>query len=179
MNATLSTRQLRLVVLLVLVVVSAGGYLVVSKHKSTSPSTVSSTPAVTTPAVSTPAKTTPAPSKTHTRTAAPAKLNTHGLPVSVARALQKHSVVVVALYLPSSDVDRVTGAEAKAGAQSMGAGFVALDVLHQRSGTAMLHTLGVVNTPVTLVIKRPARILSEFKGLVDRDVVAQAVADAR
>ena len=178
MNATLSTRQLRLVVLLVLVVVAAGGY-VVTRHKSTSPSTASSTPAVTTPAVSTPAKTTPAPSKAHSHTVTPAKLNTHGLPVSVARALRKHAVVVVALYLPSSDVDRITGAEAQAGAKEMGAGFVPINVLHQRSGTAMLHKLGVVNTPVTLVIRRPARVLAEFKGLVDRDVVAQAVADAR
>jgi hypothetical protein len=179
MNATLSTRQLRLVFLLVLVVVSAGGYLVVNRHKSTSPSTASSTPAVTTPAVSTPAQTTPAPSKSQSHAVTPAKLNAHGLPLSVARALRRHSVVVVALYLPSSDVDRITGAEAKAGAAAMGAGFVPVNVLHQRSGTAMLRKLGVVNTPVTLVIKRPARVLSEFKGLVDRDVVAQAVADAR
>ena len=173
MNATLSTRQLRLVVLLVLVVVSAGGYLVVTRHKSTSPSTASSTPASTTPAVSTPAKTTPATTTHHAHT-----LNTHGLPVSVARALRKHSVVVVALYLPSSDVDRVTGAEAQAGAREMHVGFVPVNVLHQRSGTALLRKLGVVNTPVVLVIKRPANVMTEFKGLVDRDVVAQAVADA-
>ena len=43
----------------------------------------------------------------------------------------------------------------------------------------MLRKLGVVDTPVTLVIKRPANILSQFPGLVDRDVVAQAVANAR
>jgi len=174
MNATLSTRQLRLVVLLVLVVVSAGGYLVVTRHKSTSPSTASSTPAATTPAVSTPAKTTPTTTPPHAHT-----LNTHGLPVPVARALRKHSVVVVALYLPSSDVDRVTGAEAQAGAAEMHAGFVPVNVLHQRSGTALLRKLGVVNTPVVLVVKRPANVLTEFKGLVDRDVVAQAVTDAR
>jgi hypothetical protein len=179
MNATLSTRQLRLVVLLGLVVVLAGGFFVVTRHKSTSPSTASSTPATTTPAVSTPAKTTPATTKPHAHTVTPAKLNTHGLPVSVALALRKHSVVVVALYLPSSDVDRVTSAEAQAGAAEMNAGFVQVNVLHQRSGTALLQKLGVVNTPVVLVVKRPANVLSEFKGLVDRDVVAQAVADAR
>ena len=40
MNATLSTRQLRLVILLVLVVVAAAGFMVVSKHKTaTQPST--------------------------------------------------------------------------------------------------------------------------------------------
>ena len=174
MNATLSTRQLRLVVLLGLVVVLAGGFFVVTRHKSTSPRTASSTPVSTTPAVTTPTKTTPVTSKPHTHA-----LNTHGLPVSVARALRKQSVVVVALYLPSSDVDRVTGAEAQAGAAEMHAGFVPVNVLHQKSGTALLRKLGVVNTPVVLVIKRPANVLTEFKGLVDRDVVAQAVADAR
>jgi hypothetical protein len=174
MNATLSTRQLRLVVLLGLFVVLAGGYFVVTRHHSTSPSTASSTPARTTPAVSTPAKTTPAPTKAHSHA-----LNTHGLPVSVARALQKHSVVVVALFLPSANVDRTTAAEAQAGAAEMHAGFVAVNVLHQRSGTALLRKLGVVNTPVVLVVKRPANVLTEFKGLVDRDVVAQAVTDAR
>jgi hypothetical protein len=178
MNATLSTQQLRLVVLLVLVVVCAGGYLAVT-HKSATSTTASSTPAATTPAVSTPATTTPAPTKPHAQTVTPAKLNAHGLPVSVARALEKHSVVVVAMYMPSSDVDTVTGAEAQAGAKEMGAGFVSVNVLHQQSGTAMLRKLGVVNTPVVLVVKRPANISSEFKGLVDRDVVAQAVADAR
>jgi hypothetical protein len=178
MNATLSTRQLRLVVLLGLVVVLAGGYLAVT-HKSSTSNTTSSTPAVTTPAVSTPATTTPTPTKPHSHTVTPAKLNTHGLPVPVARALQKHSVVVVALYMPSSVVDTTTGAEALAGAKAAGAGFVAVNVLHQRSGVALLRKLGVVNTPVVLVVKRPARILSEFKGLVDRDVVAQAVTDAR
>lgn len=178
MNATLSTRQLRLVVLLGLVVVLAGGYLAVT-HKSSTTNTTSSTPAATTPAVSTPATTTPAPSKAHPQTATPAKLQTHGLPVPVARALHKHSVVVVALYLPSSVVDQTTGNEAQAGAKAAGAGFVAINVLHQRSGVALLRKLGVVNTPVVLVVRRPARVLSEFNGVVDRDVVAQAVADAR
>jgi len=178
MNATLSTRQLRLVVLLVLVVVLAGGYAAVT-HKSSTSNTTSSTPAATTPAVTTPATTTPAPSQAHSHTATPAKFNTHGLPVPVARALQKHSIVVVSLYLPSSTLDRMTRAEAKAGATEAKAGFVQLNVLHQRGGTAMLRKLGVVNTPVVLVIKRPANVSFESKGLVDRDVVAQAVADAR
>lgn len=174
MNATLSTRQLRLVVLLTLVVVAAGGYLVVTKHKSTSPTTASSTPVSTTPAVSTPTKTTPVTTKPHAHA-----FTTHGLPVSVARALRKHSVVVVDLYVPTSDVDRITVAEAQAGAAEAKAGFVAVDVLHQRSGTALLRKLGVVNTPVVLVLKRPANVRSEFLGVVDRDVVVQAVTQAR
>jgi hypothetical protein len=174
MNATLSTRQLRLVVLLVMVVVVAGGYLVVTRDKSTTPSTSSSTPAV-----STPAQTTPTPSKTHTHSATPVKLNTHGLPVKVALALKKHSVVVVSLSQPNADVDQLAALEAKVGALGMKAGYVNIDVNHQRPGTAVLRKFGVLTTPDVLVVKRPGVVYSVFKGFVDHDVVAQAVADAR
>ena len=172
MNATLSTRQLRLVVLVVLVVVAVGGFLVVT-HKSTT-----RRPASTTPAVTTPARTTPAPSKAHSHPATPAKLKTHGLPVPVAHALQKHSVVVVAMYRPrgADETHALRGAGRR---EAASVGYVAINVLHQRSGTAILRKLGVVNTPEVLVVKRPGSIDSEFKGFVDRDVVAQAVAEAR
>ena len=176
MNATLTTRQIRLVALLVVAVVAIGGFLVVSKHKTTN-ATASSTPAVTTPAHTTHAVTTPAQTKSHAHSGG--KLDTHGLPLSVARALQKHSVVVVALTTPRGQDDLVVRAEARAGAAEMHAGFVSIDVFHQRPGTTLLRKLGVVDTPVTLVIKRPANIVSQFPGLVDRDVVAQAVASAR
>jgi hypothetical protein len=176
MNSTLSTRQLRLVVLLVLVVVAAGGYMVVTRNKPTT-TQATSTP-VTTPS-STPASTTPSPSKTHSHTVAPSKLNTHGLPVSVVRALHKHSVVVVALYSPNAQVDSAATLEAQAGAKETGAGFVAINVFNQRSGVAVLHKMGVFDTPAVLVVHRPYRVDSEFKDFVDRDVVAQAVAEAR
>jgi hypothetical protein len=179
MNATLSTRQLRLVALLVGIVVIAAGYLVVSKHKSTSPSTANSTPATTTPAGSTPTQSTPSPSKTHTHTATPVKLDTHGLPVPVALALLKHSIVVVSLSTPRGADDEFTTAEAKAAALEMHAGYIDLNVYRQRPGTAILRRLGVVSTPATLIVKRPGAVYSNFKGFVDRDVVAQAIADAR
>ena len=175
MNATLTTRQLRLVALLVLVVVAAGGYLVVGRHKSTTkPSTAHST----TP-VSTPAQTTPAPSKAHKHSVTPVKLQTHGLPVAVARALRKHGVVVVSLAQPGAGVDQLATAEAQAGARSMKAGFVKVNVFHQRPGTAILHKFGFLTTPAVLVVKRPGVVYSKFPGFVDRDVVEQAVADAR
>lgn len=177
MNKTLSTQQLRLVGLLVLVVVLGGAFMVATHRSSTSSTT--QTTARTTPSVSTPASTTPAPSQGHSHATAPAGLATHGFPVPVARALQKHSIVVVALAIPGSSDDTITVAEARAGAKAGHAGFVKIDVLDQKSGTAMLHKLGVVDTPVVLVIKRPAGIDSEFRGLVDRAVVAQAVAEAR
>ena len=174
MNATLSTRHLRLVGLLVGVVVLAAGYLVVTKHKANTPSTASSTPAVTTPA-----HTTPTPSKAHTHTVTPVRLNTHGLPVKIVLALRKHPVVVVSLAQPGAGLDQLAAGEAKAGANEMGAGFLQLNVFRQRPGTAILRKLGVLTTPAVLVVKRHGGVYSEFKGFVDRDVVAQAVADAR
>ncbi|HEX4324149.1 MAG TPA: hypothetical protein VHZ77_05890 [Gaiellaceae bacterium] len=175
MNTTLSTRQIRLVALLVLVVVAAGGY-VVTRHKSNTPTT---TPAVTAPAQSTPAQTTPTPSKAHSHAVTPTTLHTHGLPVAVARALQKHAVVVVAVTTPRGQDQTFERAEAQAGATTAGVGYVAVDVFHQRAGTAILRKLGVVDTPEILVVTRPGTIYSDFKGFVDRDVVAQAAADAR
>jgi hypothetical protein len=179
MNATLSTRQIRLVALLVLVVVAAGGYLVVKRQNTTNSSTASSTPAVTTPAKTTHATTTPAQTKSHAHGATPVTLQTHGLPVPVARALRKHAVVVVTLTTPRGEDEAFTRAEAQAAAREAGVGYVSIDVFHQRSGTAALRKLGITDTPVTLVIKRPANIFNQFPGFVDRDVIAQAVADAR
>jgi thiol:disulfide interchange protein len=176
MNATLSTRQLRLVVILGLFVLLVGGFLVVERGRTTKSGT--STPATSTP-VSTPAQTTPTPSKTHTHTATPTTLKTHGLPIPVARALQKHSVVVVSLTTPRGADDQFAAAEAKAGAAEAKAGYVAIDVFHQRPGTTILRKLGVTSTPVTLVVKRSGAIVSDFPGFVDRDVVAQAVTEAR
>jgi thiol:disulfide interchange protein len=174
MNETLTTRQLRLVALLVGVVVLAGGYwMVVRKHTTTSPRTASSTPVSTTPTSSTP-------SKTHHTASPPArKLATHGMPVAVARALQKHSVVVVSLFSPRSDLDKLSSAEARAGAAASNAGFVSINVFHQRAGIPLLHKLGVVDTPAVLVVTRRHAVTSELKGFVDRNVVAQAVTDAR
>lgn len=173
MNATLSTRQLRLVVILGMLVLLVGGFLVVERGRSTKSSTP---PATSTPAVSTPARTTPAPSTTHKAT--PTALKTHGLPVAVARALQKHAVVVVSLTTPRGADEQFASAEAKAGAKEAKVGYVAIDVFHQRPGTTILRKLGVTSTPVTLVVRRNGAIVQDFPGFVDRDVVAQAATEA-
>jgi thiol:disulfide interchange protein len=172
MNATLSQRQLRVVAVLGVFIVLVGGYLVVARGSKTTTS-----PATSTPATSTPTQTTP--STTHTHPATQTTLKTHGLPVPVVRALEHHSVVVVSLTTPRGADDHFVAAEAKAGAAQANAGYVAIDVFHQRSGTAILRKIGVVDTPTTLVVKRSGAVVQQFPGFVDRDVIAQAVTDAR
>ena len=174
MNEMLTTRQLRLFALLLGVVIIAGGYWMVVRKHSSSPTTASSTPVSTTPTSTTP-------SKTHTHTATPParKLATHGMPVAVARALQKHSVVVVSLSSPRSDLDKLASAEARAGAAASHVGYVSINVFHQRAGIPLLHKLGIVDTPAVLVVTRRRSVTAELKGFVDRNVVAQAVSDAR
>jgi hypothetical protein len=175
MNETLSTRQLRLVALLGLVVICAGAYLVLGRHHSSSPTAASSTPVS-----STPARTTPATSKAHSQSSTPVKIDTHGFPLAVAKALEKHAVVVVSLVAPHAVVDGLASGEAKAGAAAMGAPFIALNVFHQRPGTEILRKLGITATPAVLVVtRRPYTVSAEFQGFVDRNVVEQAVADAR
>jgi len=99
--------------------------------------------------------------------------------VAAARALKKHSVVVVSLSSPRSDLDKLASAEARAGAAASHVGYVSINVFHQRAGIPLLHKLGIVDTPAVLVVTRRRSVTAELKGFVDRNVVAQAVSDAR
>ena len=171
MNTTLSTQQIRLLALVALLAMCGLGYwVVVPRHSSTT----TESPARTTAAPTT--KPTVTPTKPATR---PVKLATHGLPLKVAKALQKHRVVVVALYTPGSKLDEMAEAESQAGAKAEGAGFVHLDVFRQKEGNPILRKLGVIDTPAVLVVSRPAHVYAKLPGVTDRKIVAQAVADAR
>ena len=56
---------------------------------------------------------------------------------------------------------------------------MSINVFHQRAGIPLLHKLGIVDTPAVLVVTRRRAVTAELKGFVDRNVVAQAVSDAR
>ena len=100
------------------------------------------------------------------------------LPYTIARALAEHRVVVAALVVPDAKLDATVLAEARAGAAKAGAGFVAVNVLHERAGRALAERLGVLETPAVLVYRRPAKVFVQLGGFADQDMVAQAVANA-
>jgi hypothetical protein len=116
-----------------------------------------------------------------THAAAPPKnppLEPSGLPVAVDVALRSHEVVVVSLYVPGARVDELALDEARAGAALGGAGFVALNVLEEKTAKPLLEKLGTLEDPSLLVVKRPGEVVLRLSGFVDRDTVAQAAATA-
>jgi hypothetical protein len=146
------------------------------------------------PAKAAPAKAAPAPAATPTKMpAAPAKpartpaatappknppLPKSGFPAPVDEALRAHEVVVVSLYVPNARVDELATDEARAGAALGGAGFVALNVLEEKTARPLLEKLGTLEDPSLLVLKRPGKVALRISGFVDRDTVAQAAANA-
>jgi hypothetical protein len=114
----------------------------------------------------------------------PAVVN--GMPAALAASLSSHQVVVVALYAPHSHVDDLAYAEARAGAASAGAGFVALNVLNERASHALTDVLAgaqapsdrILDDPAVLVFQQPKTLFVRLNGFVDRDTVAQAAQNA-
>jgi hypothetical protein len=160
-----------------------------AKHPSIPTAPVHTIP---TPSHATPGKTHRSTAPVHTVPARPATKPhaattvTHStppgyrFPAAITNALATKSVVVVSLYTPGVDLDRLTRAESKAGAKEAGAGFVALDVHAQRDVKPLLTMLGPLQAPAVLVVRRCCGwTFAMFEGFVDRATVAQAVVDAR
>ena len=102
-----------------------------------------------------------------------------GLPVTLARALGQHDVVVAELTDPQSEVDGISFAEARAGAAAAGVGFVPLNVLSQADVGKLTAQFGqVLPDPGLLIYKRPGTLVVRIDGFVDKDTVAQAAHNA-
>jgi hypothetical protein len=101
-----------------------------------------------------------------------------GLPTPLAAALARHDVVVVSLYNPYSQVDGISFAEARAGAQLAGAGFVPLSVLSQAQVGKLTEQLGLLPNPGVLVYVRPHTLAAKISGFADKETVAQATQNA-
>jgi hypothetical protein len=101
-----------------------------------------------------------------------------GLPTPLAAALARHPVVVVSLYNPYSQVDGISFAEARAGAQLARAGFVPLNVLSQAQVGKLTEQLGLLPNPGVLVYVRPYTLVAKLNGFADKETVAQATQNA-
>jgi len=124
------------------------------------------------------ASTVPAPQRAPEKPSAVAAALAAGLPAPIAAALGQHQVVVVSLYNPYSEVDGIAFAEARAGAQLAGAGFVALNVLSQAQVGKLTEQLGLLPDPGLLVYVRPGTLAGKISGFADKDTVAQAAQNA-
>lgn len=100
-----------------------------------------------------------------------------GLPVAIDRALARHELVIVSLVVRGARVDELAAAEARAGAELAGVGYLALNVLNEDVAHALLTKLGVLEDPSLLVVKRGGEVALKLNGFVDRDTVAQAAAN--
>jgi len=106
-------------------------------------------------------------------------VDAHGLPLVLSRALAKNRVTVVALYDPRAAVDEMALAEARAGANDVNAGFVAISVRNEPQVRPLARLLGVLGSPAVLVYERPDTLFVRLDGFTDRQTVAQAAANAR
>jgi outer membrane biosynthesis protein TonB len=103
----------------------------------------------------------------------------NGLPLVLSRALARNPVTVVALYDPSAALDKMTLAEARAGAAAANAGFLAISIRNEAQVRPLAQLLGALGSPSVLVYERPDTLFFRLEGFADRDTVAQAAANAR
>ncbi|MBA2424080.1 MAG: hypothetical protein H0V58_01830 [Actinobacteria bacterium] len=133
--------------------------------------------AVTRP-VTRPAKSTRPPTPTPRAPSRATALPASGFPLPIHRALRRNRVVVVVVYMPGASVDSIVRAEAKAGARTARAGYVAVSALSERLVRPLVAKTGVLPDPAVLVLRRPDVVVATL-GVTDRQTVAQAVAQAR
>ncbi|TMK68795.1 MAG: hypothetical protein E6G50_14495 [Actinobacteria bacterium] len=149
-----------------------------SGAKSATPAKPAAKP--TTPGkASTPTKPAPVVHTVPARPAAESAALAAGLPAKIAHALGQSRVVVVEFSNPTSEVDAIAFAEAKAGAALGGVPFVPLNVLSQADVGALTDQFGqTLPDPGLFIYTRPAKITFRFDGFVDKETVAQAAHNA-
>ena len=102
-----------------------------------------------------------------------------GLPARIAHALGGSPVVVVELTNPTSEVDAIAFAEARAGAGLAGVPFVMLNVLNQADVGQLTERFGQpLPDPGLFIYTRPAKLAFRIDGFVDKETVAQAAHNA-
>lgn len=94
------------------------------------------------------------------------------------RLLRVHRVVVVVFHTPGADVDSAAVREARTGAATVGAGFLAVSVASNRAVSELALKYDIVQAPAVVVVVRSGEAAAQFGGYTDRKAVAQAVTDA-
>ena len=133
------------------------------------------------PPVTKPSSQTVAPPKASQRppAAQPRALVTKsGFPAPIDRALRRHGVVVVLVYMPRAPVDAAVRAEARAAAARAHAGYVPISALNDRLVRTLVARTGVLPDPAVVILKRPG-VVTATLSVTDRETIAQAVAQAR
>jgi hypothetical protein len=110
-----------------------------------------------------------------------------GMPAPLALALRAQPVVVVSLYSSHASIDGLAKEEARQGAALAGAAFVALDVSNEKVANPLTSILTtgptaadrVLDDPSVIVLQAPKTLYVRLNGLTDRELVAQAVENAR
>lgn len=97
------------------------------------------------------------------------------VPRALTNALARHDVVVVAWFAP---LDAAAMGAAHSGAQLAGAGFVRVNVMTEPTAIAFAEDHGGLESPAVFVFTRGPKLRSRLPGTPDRDVVAQAAANA-
>jgi hypothetical protein len=109
-----------------------------------------------------------------------------GVPTPLRAQLSGHAVVVLVLAAPQSEVDKLTIAEAKAGAAAAGAGFVIINVARNAQVAALTALVGsstnpqdrLLDAPAVLVFQRPTALYVRLNGYSDADTIRQAAVNA-
>jgi hypothetical protein len=99
-------------------------------------------------------------------------------PWQIRRALAHRSVVVVAVYVPGAAVDRLVRSEAQAGAKMSHAAFVHISASNGPALQKLVAETGVLPAPAVVIVRRPGVVVTTL-GVIDRETVAAAVAQAK
>ena len=177
MTTTLSPPVRLLAIVGVLAVVGLG--LLLFAHNRSASSSSGSTPSITRTHTPTGTHVTPT-SKPVAKPTRPKVVLLPGLPRPVAHALRNSKVVVVVLFAHGATGDGSAVGQARTGAKSAHTGFLAVNVANEQSARTMGTFAGATTAPpAVLIVKRPGKIVNQFSGYADSEIIAQAALNAR
>jgi len=176
-TTTLSPPVRLLAIVGVVAIVGLG--LLLFAHNRSASSSSGSTPSITRTHTPTATHVTPT-SKPAAKPTRPKVVLLPGLPRPVAHALRNSKVVVVVLFAHGATGDGSAVDQARTGAKSAHTGFVAVNVANERIARTMgTFAGGTTSPPAVLIVKRPGKIVNQFSGYADSEIIAQAALNAR